>query len=82
MSADDAGVWSRQTEADEGLEVSQHMMDRLLLGEGSQLENEEYLMSISSRLQTALEKMLMTISDTTNQVQTKHNFLSGLRLVN
>lgn len=48
------------------------MMESLLLGAGTQLENEEYLMGISSRLQTALEKMLMAISDTTNQVQTKH----------
>ncbi|XP_054618970.1 A-kinase anchor protein 9 isoform X4 [Dunckerocampus dactyliophorus] len=57
-------------ETDAGLEVSKQMIDSLLLGEsGSQLENEEHLMSISSRLQTALEKMLMVITDTTNQVE-------------
>ncbi len=66
---DDSGLWSGKTEADGGLEVSQQMMESLLLGAGTQLENEEYLMGISSRLQTALEKMLMAISDTTNQVQ-------------
>ncbi|XP_049891352.1 A-kinase anchor protein 9 isoform X3 [Epinephelus moara] len=62
-TADDMSQWSGGTEADEGLEVS------LLLGAGTQLENEEYLMSISSRLQTALEKMLMAITDTTNQLE-------------
>lgn len=61
--------WSGETEADEGLEVSRQMIDSLLLGAGTQLENEEYLMGISSRLQMALEKMLMTITNTTNQVQ-------------
>ncbi|XP_068431052.1 A-kinase anchor protein 9 isoform X3 [Clinocottus analis] len=57
------------TNADEGLEVSQQMMERLLLGAGTQLENEEYLMGISCRLQTALEKMLMAITDATNQLE-------------
>nr|XP_057903449.1 A-kinase anchor protein 9 isoform X2 [Doryrhamphus excisus] len=57
-------------ETDAGLEVSKHMIDGLLLGEaGSRPENEERLMSISGRLQTALEKMLMVISDTTDQVE-------------
>uniref|UniRef100_A0A3B4UKF2 Pericentrin/AKAP-450 centrosomal targeting domain-containing protein n=1 Tax=Seriola dumerili TaxID=41447 RepID=A0A3B4UKF2_SERDU len=68
-SADDMSLWSGETEAHESLEVSQQMMDSLLLGAGTQLENEEYLMGISSRLQTALEKMLMTITDTTNQLE-------------
>ncbi|KAM3858147.1 A-kinase anchor protein 9 [Diretmus argenteus] len=63
---DDGSAWS---EADEGLEVSQQMMDNLLLGAESQLENEEYLMGISRRLQTALERMLVTITETTNQLE-------------
>ncbi|KAM3596676.1 uncharacterized protein V6R79_018870 [Siganus canaliculatus] len=67
-SAHDPRLWCRETEADEGLDVSQ-MMESLLLGAGTQLENEEYLMGISGRLQTALEKMLMTISDTTSQLE-------------
>ncbi|XP_067468950.1 A-kinase anchor protein 9 isoform X1 [Thunnus thynnus] len=67
--ADDVSVWSGETDADEGLEVSQQLMDSLLRGAGTQLKNEEYLMGISSRLQTALEKMLMAISDTTNQLE-------------
>lgn len=73
--ADDVSLWSGETEADEGLEVSQQMMESLLLGAGTQLENEECLMGISSRLQTALEKMLMAITDTTNQVQTVGTYL-------
>ncbi|KAM8840712.1 A-kinase anchor protein 9 isoform 3-T3 [Spinachia spinachia] len=57
MHAEHVSLWSGQT--DEG----QQMMERLLLC------NEEYLMGISSRLQTALEKMLMAITDTTNQLE-------------
>ncbi|XP_019957525.2 A-kinase anchor protein 9 isoform X4 [Paralichthys olivaceus] len=68
-STDDVISWSGETEADEGLEESQQMMDSLLLGARTQLENEEYLMGIGSRLQTALEKMLMAITDTTNQLE-------------
>ncbi|XP_061903612.1 A-kinase anchor protein 9 isoform X1 [Entelurus aequoreus] len=58
-------------ETDAGLEVSQQMIDGLLLlGEyDGQLANEEHLMGISGRLQTALEKMLMVITDTTNQLE-------------
>uniref|UniRef100_A0A3Q3M890 A kinase (PRKA) anchor protein 9 n=1 Tax=Mastacembelus armatus TaxID=205130 RepID=A0A3Q3M890_9TELE len=68
-SKDDVNVWSREAEADKGLEVAQQMMDNLLLGAGTQLENEEYVLGISSRLQTALKKMLMAITDTTNQLE-------------
>ncbi|KAK1880144.1 A-kinase anchor protein 9 [Dissostichus eleginoides] len=68
-AAGDVTVWSGDAEAHEGLEVSQQMMESLLLGAGTQLENEECLMGISSRLQTALEKMLMAITDTTNELQ-------------
>ncbi|XP_068188344.1 A-kinase anchor protein 9 [Antennarius striatus] len=64
-SAEDVSLWSEEAGVDEGLE----MMENLLLGVGTQLENEEYLMGISSRLQTALEKMLMTITDTSNQFE-------------
>lgn len=51
--ADDESFTFVETEADEDLGMSQHMMDSLVLGAGSQLENEEYLMAISRRLQTA-----------------------------
>ncbi|XP_061753520.1 A-kinase anchor protein 9 isoform X2 [Nerophis ophidion] len=58
-------------ETDAGMEVSQQMIEGLLLlGEyDGQLANEEQLMGISGRLQTALEKMLMVITDTTNQLE-------------
>ncbi|KAI3358086.1 hypothetical protein L3Q82_003096 [Scortum barcoo] len=67
--ADTVSLWSEETEADEGLEISQQMMESLLLGVGTQLENEECLMGISSRLQTALQKMLMAITDATNKLE-------------
>ncbi|XP_062343150.1 A-kinase anchor protein 9 [Osmerus eperlanus] len=58
---DDASVWSGET--DEGLEVS----DSLL--QGAELQNEEYLMNISARLQAAVEKLLVAITETTNQLE-------------
>lgn len=67
-SAEHASMWSREMEAGESLKMSQQMIEDLLFGVGTQLESEEFVMSISSRLQTALEKMLTVISDTTNQV--------------
>ncbi|XP_056154299.1 A-kinase anchor protein 9 [Lampris incognitus] len=66
---DDGSMWSRDPETDEGLEVSQQMVDSVLLGVETQLENEEYLMSISTRLQMALERMLVTITETSNQLE-------------
>ncbi|XP_028317617.1 A-kinase anchor protein 9 isoform X2 [Gouania willdenowi] len=69
MSAEDVSFWSEGSEADGRLELSQQMMDSLLLGAGPQLLNEECLMSVGSRLQTALEKMLMAITDSTNQLE-------------
>ncbi|XP_029919471.1 A-kinase anchor protein 9 isoform X2 [Myripristis murdjan] len=65
----DVSEWSRETEADEGLDMSQQMMDSLLLGVETQLQNEEYLMGISCRLQAALERMLMAITETNNQLE-------------
>ncbi|XP_047239649.1 A-kinase anchor protein 9 isoform X2 [Girardinichthys multiradiatus] len=62
-------LWSGKLEVEEGLEMSRQMMDRLLLGAESQLWNEEYFLGISGRLQIAVEKMLMTITDTTNQLE-------------
>lgn len=76
-AAEDVSVWSREVDADESLAVSQQLIDGLLGGMGTQLENEECLMGISSRLQTALEKMLMAITDSTNQVQTQRCWLSA-----
>ncbi|XP_008420385.2 A-kinase anchor protein 9 isoform X4 [Poecilia reticulata] len=65
----DARFWSGKLEAEEVLEFPQEMMDRLLLGAESQLESEEYFLGISRRLQAAVEKMLVTITDTTNQLE-------------
>ncbi|XP_038135289.1 A-kinase anchor protein 9 isoform X4 [Cyprinodon tularosa] len=53
--------WSGKLEAEEGLEM--------LLGSESQFGNDEYFLGISRRLQTAMENMLMTITDTTNQLE-------------
>ncbi|KAJ8267683.1 hypothetical protein COCON_G00128550 [Conger conger] len=60
-AGDDVSVWSGETETDEGLMSSLHT------GAEPQLENEEYLMNISSRLQAAVEKLLVAITETTNQ---------------
>ncbi|XP_054909615.1 A-kinase anchor protein 9 isoform X3 [Poeciliopsis prolifica] len=64
----DIRFWSGKLEAEEVLDIRHEMMDRLLLGAESQLESEEYFLGISRRLQAAVEKMLMTITDTTNQL--------------
>ncbi|XP_036433742.1 A-kinase anchor protein 9 isoform X2 [Colossoma macropomum] len=76
--ADDASVFSAETETDEGLEMSQMLLgaglqlERVDLqsdGAELQLEREEYLSSISSRLQSAVEKLLFTITETTSQLE-------------
>ncbi|TNM92923.1 hypothetical protein fugu_018325 [Takifugu bimaculatus] len=68
-STEDADSWSREMEADKSLKMSHQTIDSLLLGVGTRLDSEDYLMGISSRLQAALEKMLMVITDTTNQLE-------------
>ncbi|KAJ8273387.1 hypothetical protein GJAV_G00101050 [Gymnothorax javanicus] len=60
---DDVSMWSEGMETDEGLTSS------LLTGAEPQLEKEEYLMNISSRLQAAVEKLLVAITKTANQVR-------------
>ncbi|KAJ8000250.1 hypothetical protein DPEC_G00202890 [Dallia pectoralis] len=68
--ADDGSAWSGETEADKGLETSQLGAEdshSLLPGAELQMENEEYLMNISARLQAAVEKLLVAITETTNQ---------------
>ncbi|XP_041932184.1 A-kinase anchor protein 9 isoform X3 [Alosa sapidissima] len=66
--ADEASVWSGETEVDEGLELSQQLLEGSL-ATGAALENEEYLTTISTRLQAAVEKLLLAISETTNQLE-------------
>uniref|UniRef100_A0AAR2KIC7 Pericentrin/AKAP-450 centrosomal targeting domain-containing protein n=1 Tax=Pygocentrus nattereri TaxID=42514 RepID=A0AAR2KIC7_PYGNA len=67
-----------KTETDEGLEMSQMLLgaglhlERVDLqsdGAEPQMEREEYLSSISSRLQSAVEKLLFTITETTSQLE-------------
>lgn len=68
-AADDASVWSGETEADEGLELSQQLLEGSL-ATGAALENQDqYLNTISTRLQAAVEKLLLAISETSNQVR-------------
>ncbi|XP_073714775.1 A-kinase anchor protein 9 isoform X4 [Misgurnus anguillicaudatus] len=70
--ADDVSMFSG--EIDEGLEMSQRSQGvELQLHEAElQLEREEYLMSISTRLQSAVEKLLNTITETTTELEHAH----------
>lgn len=47
--------------------MSQQLLEGSLAG--AALENEEYLTTISTRLQAAVEKLLLAITETTNQVR-------------
>lgn len=76
-AADDASVWSGETEVDEGLEMSQQLAEGSLAG--AALENEEYLATLSTRLQAAVEKLLLAITETTNQVRPVCHSLSAGR---
>ncbi|XP_066525977.1 A-kinase anchor protein 9 isoform X2 [Hoplias malabaricus] len=78
VTQEDTSVFSVETETDEGLEMSQMMLEAGLQPEGCglqleeanlQLEREEYLSTISSRLQSAVEKLLFTITETTSQLE-------------
>ncbi|XP_033856125.3 A-kinase anchor protein 9-like isoform X12 [Acipenser ruthenus] len=64
---DDASVWSGET--DEGLEMSQRLADGMFTGAELDLENEEFMVNISTRLQVAVEKLLEAITETTNQLE-------------
>ncbi|XP_065139904.1 A-kinase anchor protein 9 isoform X3 [Paramisgurnus dabryanus] len=70
--ADDVTMFSGET--DEGLGMSQRSQGvELQLQEAElQLEREEYLMSISTRLQSAVEKLLNTITETTTELEHAH----------
>lgn len=65
------------TETDEGLEMSLKIQGAGLLHPEAELqtEREEHLMSISTRLQSAVEKLLIAITETTSQV--RHVTVSG-----
>ncbi|XP_041101391.1 A-kinase anchor protein 9-like isoform X3 [Polyodon spathula] len=64
---DDASAWSGET--DEGLEMSQRLADGMFTGAELDLENEEFMLNISTRLQVAVEKLLEAITETTNQLE-------------
>ncbi|XP_051526692.1 A-kinase anchor protein 9-like isoform X2 [Myxocyprinus asiaticus] len=68
----DISVFSGET--DEGLEMSQKIpgVELQLQEVELQLEREEYLMSISTRLQNAVEKLLITITETSTQLEHAH----------
>ncbi|XP_051727847.1 A-kinase anchor protein 9 isoform X4 [Ctenopharyngodon idella] len=69
--ADDVSVFSAETETDEGLEMSLKIQGAELLHQEAELqpEREEHLMSISTRLQSAVEKLLIAITETTTQLE-------------
>ncbi|XP_043923601.1 A-kinase anchor protein 9 isoform X2 [Protopterus annectens] len=64
---DDTSVWSAGT--DEGLELSHRFTDGCLSGAELDAENEELVQNISTRLQSAVEKLLEAITEATNQVE-------------
>lgn len=65
----DAALWSDETKPNKDPDASWQLIESWLLGAGTPPENEDYLLGISGRLQAALGKMLMAITDTTNQVR-------------
>ncbi len=66
-AADDGRLFSAEPESDEGLELQGAELQL----QGAELlpEREEFLMSISTRLQSAVEKLLIAITETSTQVQ-------------
>lgn len=82
LGPEDAASWSHKTKPDKDPNVSWQAIESWLLGAGTQPENEDYLLGISGRLQAALEKMLMAITDTTNQVRRRDLLLPSCGLSN
>ncbi|XP_026145936.1 A-kinase anchor protein 9-like [Carassius auratus] len=65
------GFLSRETERDEELELWLKIQGAGLQLQGAELppEGEGFLMSISTRLQSAVEKLLITITETSTQLE-------------
>uniref|UniRef100_A0A8D0G315 Pericentrin/AKAP-450 centrosomal targeting domain-containing protein n=1 Tax=Sphenodon punctatus TaxID=8508 RepID=A0A8D0G315_SPHPU len=63
----DTRMWSGVTE--EGLELTQHLIEHGFAGVEINLENEGLVLNISSRLQAAVEKLLEAIIETSNQLE-------------
>ncbi|XP_029784657.1 A-kinase anchor protein 9 isoform X2 [Suricata suricatta] len=63
----DSSMWSKVTE--EGTDLSERLMRSGFAGTEIDPENEELMLSISSRLQAAVEKLLEAISETSSQLE-------------
>ncbi|XP_056596754.1 A-kinase anchor protein 9 isoform X3 [Triplophysa dalaica] len=70
-AAEDAGMFSGELGAEEGLERSQGA-DLQLQEAEFELEREEHLMSISTRLQSAVKKLFITITETSTKLEHAH----------
>ncbi|XP_056335140.1 LOW QUALITY PROTEIN: A-kinase anchor protein 9 [Danio aesculapii] len=71
VATDQLSMFSAETESDEGLETSLKAQGaELQLQEAElQLEREEFQTSISTRLQSAVEKLLIAITETSTQLE-------------
>uniref|UniRef100_A0A667G958 A-kinase anchoring protein 9 n=1 Tax=Lynx canadensis TaxID=61383 RepID=A0A667G958_LYNCA len=63
----DSSIWSKVTE--EGTDLSEQLMRSGFAGTEIDPENEELMLSISGRLQAAVEKLLEAISETSSQLE-------------
>ncbi|XP_016303745.1 A-kinase anchor protein 9-like [Sinocyclocheilus anshuiensis] len=70
-AADDLSLFSAETESDGGLELLLKIQGAELQLQGAELlpEREELLLSISTRLQSAVEKLLIAITETSTQLE-------------
>ncbi|XP_027430718.2 A-kinase anchor protein 9 isoform X9 [Zalophus californianus] len=67
MPRKDSSMWSKVTE--EGTDLSERLVRSGFAGTEIDPENEELMLSISSRLQAAVEKLLEAISETSSQLE-------------
>ncbi|VCW83986.1 unnamed protein product [Gulo gulo] len=67
MSRNDSSMWTKVTE--EGTDLSERLVRSGFAGSEIDPENEELMLSISSRLQAAVEKLLEAISETSSQLE-------------
>ncbi|KAG8508411.1 A-kinase anchor protein 9, partial [Galemys pyrenaicus] len=67
MPRNDSSMWSKI--AEEGTELSQRLVRSGFAGTEVDPENEELILTISSRLQAAVEKLLEAISETSSQLE-------------
>ncbi|XP_045877041.1 A-kinase anchor protein 9 isoform X3 [Meles meles] len=67
MPRNDSSMWTKVTE--EGTDLSERLVRSGFAGTEIDPENEELMLSISSRLQAAVEKLLEAISETSSQLE-------------